>query len=168
MFRNEIRSTPAAPSGAASDALPLRDMYLVRAKRDGSFGAAVKLGRESWPLAACPMDGGDVAFDTKGEPLTIWRRDAEIFVAKPGQAERRLSAGKNPVLAITSSATYAAWMASDALVVQDLTGQSVATVPGAKWPVLLPTTDGSMVLAYERDGQSFVRVLDVAPSTASR
>jgi hypothetical protein len=164
MFRNEIRLTPA---GAATDALPVRDMYLTRTTRDGSFGAAVKLGRESWPLAACPMDGGEVAFDAKGEPVTIWRRDTDIFLARPGQAEQRLGAGKNPVLAVTPRASYAAWMTSDALLVQDLNGQSIATVPGARWPVLLPASDRSMVLAYERDGQSFVRVLDLGGATAS-
>jgi hypothetical protein len=165
MFRNEIRS---APADAASDALPVRDMYLARAAREGAFAPAVKLGRGSWPLAACPMDGGDVAFDPKGEPVTIWRRDAEIFLARPGQAEQRMAAGKNPVLAMTRAASYAAWMTSDALVVQDLTGQPIATVPGARWPVLLPVADGSMLLAYERDGQSFVRVLETLSSSARR
>lgn len=165
MFRNEIRSAPADPS---SDALPVRDMYLARTTRDGSFAPAVKLGGGSWPLAACPMDGGDVAFDAKGELVTIWRRDADIFVARPGQPEQRLAAGKNPVLAVTRTASYAAWMTNDALVVQDLTGQSVATVPGARWPVLLTASDGSIVLAYERDGQSFVRVLETVSSSAHR
>jgi hypothetical protein len=159
MFRNEIR-----PETAASDAPPVRDMYLARTTRDGSFAPAVKLGRGSWPLAACPMDGGDLAFDAKGNPLTIWRRDADIFLARPGQAEQRLAAGKNPVLAMTRTAGYAAWMTNDALVVQDLTGQAIATIPGARWPVLLPASDDSILLAYERDGQSFVRVIKARDS----
>jgi len=50
MFRNEIK-----PTDATADTPPARDMYVVRARRDGSFGAAVKLGTGSWPLAACPM-----------------------------------------------------------------------------------------------------------------
>jgi hypothetical protein len=62
-------------------------MYLTRTHRDGSFATAVKLGRESWPLAGCPMDGGDVAFDANGELVTIWRRDTDVFLARPGQAD---------------------------------------------------------------------------------
>jgi hypothetical protein len=172
MFRNQIRSS------TASDALPVRDMYLARATGDGSFAPAAKLGKDSWPLAGCPMDGGDLAFDAKGEPITIWRRQTEIFLARPGQAEQSLGAGQNPVLALSRQNTYAAWLTTDGIVVRDLAvsvqkqGQNAApiatvAVPGAKFPVLL-ANGGALVLAYERDGQAIVRVVDSVTSSARR
>jgi len=166
MFRNQIRSS--AQAGTATDAVPIRDMYLTRAQRDGSFAPAVKLGRESWPLAGCPMDGGDVTFDPNGEPVTIWRRENDVFLARPGEAEQRLGSGKNPVLAVGRNVIYGAWTNSEGLVVQDVAGQPVATLPAARWPVLLASPDGSVLLAYEQDGQAFVRLLDVATSSSRR
>jgi hypothetical protein len=177
MFRNQIRATagPASATATAtatatgSDPAPVRDMYLVRSRRDGSFTSAAKLGRESWTLAACPMDGGDVAFDAKGEPIAIWRRDSDVFLTTSGEAEQRLDAGKNPVLAIARTGIYGAWTSGEGLIVQDLkTQQPVAMLPAARWPVLLASADGPTLLAYEQDGRSFVRVLDSVASSARR
>jgi hypothetical protein len=39
-----------------------RDMYLAHSEDNGqTFSQAVKLGRGTWPLNACPMDGGGLA-----------------------------------------------------------------------------------------------------------
>ena len=38
-----------------------RDMYVVRSRDGATFGLAVKQGTGSWPLDACPMDGGAIA-----------------------------------------------------------------------------------------------------------
>ena len=44
-----------------------RDMF-VSESRDGgrTFSNARKLGSGTWPLKACPMDGGHLAFDAAG------------------------------------------------------------------------------------------------------
>lgn len=158
MFRNQLRAGTAAASGG--DEAPIRDMYLARSQRDGAFAPAVKLGRDSWRLAACPMDGGDVAYDANGDPVTIWRRESDVFLSGPGDAGRRLGAGKNPVLALGRSGRYGAWTTDGGVIVQDLNAQQpVLTLPAARWPVLLASPDGALLLAYERDGRSFVRVL---------
>jgi hypothetical protein len=170
MFRNEMRSAPSTGSTSDASPLPMRDMYLARAPHGGSFAPAAKLGRQSWPLAGCPMDGGDIAFDARGELITIWRRDKEIFLAKPGEPERSLGPGQNPALAASRTGTYGAWTTADGLVVRDIAGRPIATtVPDARFPVLLSAGDnGAIVLAYERDGRAFVRVLDAVPASARR
>jgi hypothetical protein len=157
MLRNEIRT-----AGAPDDAPPMRDMYLARAKGDAPFAPAVKLGAGSWPLAACPMDGGDVAFDRDGQLLTIWRREDGIFFDRPGQPEERIGTGKNPVLAVTPNNQYRAWMERDGVVVRDATQRVVGTFRGTHWPVLLPLSSGSLLLAYEQDGRSIVLVYGIS------
>lgn len=53
MFRNELSGN--------------RDMFVVHSDDGGeTFGAARKLGTGSWKLAACPMDGGMLAFASSG------------------------------------------------------------------------------------------------------
>lgn len=149
MFRNEIK-----PTDTAADAPPLRDMYVVRARRDGSFGSAVKLGTGSWPLAACPMDGGDFTFGDDGQLLSVWRRENGIFADTPGQPEERLGAGTNPVQAIAGHDIYRAWMEADGVVVRDGRQRVIATVTGARFPVLLTLANNSVLLAYEHNGES--------------
>ncbi len=49
--------------------------------RDGAtFGPAVKQGTGSWPLDACPMDGGAIA-TAGGTVHTVWRRETTIYAA---------------------------------------------------------------------------------------
>jgi hypothetical protein len=58
-----------------------RDMYLASSSDGGAtFGKAAKLGKGTWPLDACPMDGGYLAVSPKGDIFTAWRRDNEVFL----------------------------------------------------------------------------------------
>jgi hypothetical protein len=77
MFRNSL-------AGA-------RDFYLARSKDGASFTIA-KLGEGTWPLKACPMDGGGIAI-ADGKVVTAWRRNFDIFLARPGQAEKSSAKG---------------------------------------------------------------------------
>ena len=59
-----------------------RDMYVVES-RDGAtfgapFGTAIKQGRGSWLLDACPMDGGALALGA-GVTNAVWRREATLY-----------------------------------------------------------------------------------------
>jgi hypothetical protein len=163
MFRNEIRV-----AGAAVEAPPLRDMYLARGRRDGAFEPAIKLGTGSWPLAACPMDGGDVGFDRAGNLLTVWRREDRIYSDRPGQPEEQIGTGKNPVLAIAANGSYEAWMEGAGVTVRDAAGQTLGTFAGAHWPVLVTLADGSVLLAYEQDGRAFVRPVEAGATSSAR
>ncbi|MDZ4710094.1 MAG: sialidase family protein [Saprospiraceae bacterium] len=57
-----------------------RDLYLIESWDAGkSFGREQKLGNGSWALNACPMDGGGIAIDKKGNLTTVWRREDKYF-----------------------------------------------------------------------------------------
>ena len=96
-----------------------RDMYLARSLDGGrNFEGAEKLGEGTWPLDACPMDGGGVAFDERGQPVTAWRRDDTVYLARPGAGETALGKGKDPSVAAGPCGLVAAWKTSQGIVMR--------------------------------------------------
>jgi hypothetical protein len=113
-----------------------RDLYVGVSNDGGTTFLTSKLGHGTWPLNACPMDGGGLALDQKGVPLTVWRRAAAVYMAAPGQQEVELGKGKNPSIALTADGqVYAAWSQGPAIV---------AKLPGRKELVTL-ASEGSYV-----------------------
>ena len=50
-----------------------RDMYMTSSTDGGAtFSAGVKLGSGTWPLDACPMDGGYLAVSSNGVVFTAY------------------------------------------------------------------------------------------------
>ena len=129
-----------------------RDLYLAHSADGVHFSPAEKLGEGTWKLDACPMDGGGIAVD-HGEVVTAWRRGSELFLAKAGQAEKRLAEGKDVAIAAGAKGIYVAWAGGKGL-------QLLA--PGAKAPVqlaaeggypnLVTLSDGSVLAAWEDNG----------------
>ena len=147
MFRNEL--------GGA------RDLYLVRSDDLGeSFRQAEKLGSGTWMLNACPMDGGSLAMLEDGIPASIWRRDGNVFLSGAMGKEQLLGAGKNPVLAVSSSGIYAAWSAGKSLMLLE-PGKTVPAVmdDDGAFPYLLKMPGGEVVAAWEQQGAIVVRIL---------
>jgi len=96
-----------------------RDMYLTRSLDGGrTFEAAQKLGEGTWPLNACPMDGGAIAFDARGEPVTAWRRDDTVFLARPGAGETALGKGKDPMVAAGPGGVAVAWKTPEGIAMK--------------------------------------------------
>src|SRR5262249_26350450 len=76
-----------------------RDMYLIVSSDGGrTFAPASKLGRGTWPLDGCPMDGGGVAAGPPGI-RTVWRRGETVFAAAAGEREEDRGTGSQPVVA---------------------------------------------------------------------
>ena len=148
MFRNAI-------DGA-------RDLHVtVSADGGRTFGPAVKLGDGTWKLSACPMDGGAVAIDSRGDVVTVWRREKDLFLARPGQAEERLGTGRDPVIAMAADGTSrVAWRGEAGLLVADpRRGEAKDLAEGGQAPVLLALADGSLLAAWEREKRVFVAAL---------
>lgn len=89
-----------------------RDMYVASSNDRGkTFGKAAKLGNGSWPLDACPMDGGAIAATAPGKVATAWRREKSIFLLLDGQREeRRLGVGEQPWIASTAEGPFVVWL----------------------------------------------------------
>jgi hypothetical protein len=106
-----------------------RDLYLATSVDGGMSFEARKLGEGTWPLNACPMDGGGLAVDSKG-PLTVWRRDSTVFMARPGSPEIKVGTGKDPALA----GDTVLWSAADGLHMKHGAGKSVLLDASGAYP----------------------------------
>ena len=123
-----------------------RDMYLISSPDNGkSFGKAVKLGKGTWPLDRCPMDGGGLAPTGDGKLVTVWRRDKELFRCVPGQPEKLLGRGEQAWAAAGPDGTYLVWLA-------ERPGAVLALVPGAGRPIQLAKKGRDPVVASSASG----------------
>jgi hypothetical protein len=96
------------------------------------------------------MDGGGLALDSSGNVVSIWRRDKEVFLAKRGEEEKLIGAGKDPAVLVTRNGTYVLWTSGSTLQ---------ALLPGKTEPntldeaggfgQLLPLPNGGALAVWE-------------------
>ena len=140
-----------------------RDLYVASSTDGGAhFGKASKLGTGSWPLDACPMDGGAIATVAGGKLASAWRRDKTVYLAMEGeQEEQRLGVGEQPWIAATDAGPFVVWLKKRGDVAYLLTPGSSSPrelASHAADPVIAagPNGRGPVVAAWERrDGQSY-------------
>jgi hypothetical protein len=138
-----------------------RDLHLISSDNLGrTFGPAQKLGTGTWQLKGCPMDGGDLAVAANGSVTTVWRREQNIYLAKPGQSEKLLGPGKTPTLVETPAGPAVAWQQQGEIVFLGPKAGSVISLGTGTFPqlALLPKTN-TAVCVFERAGQVVVKQL---------
>jgi hypothetical protein len=129
----------------------MRDMYVARSSDGGwTFGVATKLGKGSWPLEACPMDGGGVAANG-GRVTTVWRREDVVYAADPDAPEQALGAGRNAVVALGAAGLHRAWQTPDGNVVLQTAGAAAAPIGRGRFASfgVAPGGNGEVVLVLE-------------------
>jgi hypothetical protein len=125
-----------------------RDMYLAKSTTDGkSFEPAQKLGRGTWPLNACPMDGGAIAIGPSGDVTTVWRRAGHVYLCRPGQDEVDLGEGRQPWATCSVSGIRAVWLREGQ--VAGIGGPAKPTPGPGKNPVMC--TLGGRAVAFWAD-----------------
>ncbi len=137
-----------------------RDMYLASSADGGATFRVEKLGQGSWPLKACPMDGGGVVEEAGGKAVTAWRRDRSVFLSRPGRAEEELGLGKDPAIAASNGKTYVVWESPEGLKLR-VSGEAenrLLAPHGAVFPSLV-TAGGRVLAAWEDRGAIVVETL---------
>ncbi len=140
-----------------------RDLH-VAISRDGArtFAPARKQGTGSWRLDACPMDGGGVAW-LRGTPVSVWRREGQLFTVRGDEPERLLAEGSDPVIAAGADDLVLAWTTPAGVVVKG--GQDAPVAAGrGRFPALVRIR-GAAILAWEDAGRVRVRVFPRRPRT---
>ena len=133
-----------------------RDMYVAVSSDGVMFTPARKLGTGSWALDACPMDGGALSFSADGV-VSTWRREGDVFLTTDHTPERRLGAGRDPVVAHFQSRQDVAWSASDGVVLVRNDDAPLSLGRG-RFPSLVALRNKT-VIAWEHDGQVLVRAI---------
>jgi hypothetical protein len=149
-----------------------RDMYLISSTDGGkTFGKAAKLGKGAWKLDACPMDGGGLAGDEKGQVTTIWMRNKEMFRCEPGKTEVSLGKGEQGWASSGRAGVYLIWIEARPGVLKALLPGSTKSVTLARsaWdPVVAGPLDGKgpVVAAWEEGepGKMKIRATVLAPA----
>lgn len=136
-----------------------RDLYLIHAADGGTgFGPAQKLGKGSWPLKGCPMDGGGLALDRQGNPETVWNRMGVIYAAAPGKEEVKLGEGRNGTLEPVNGKMVYAWVEAGNVIVRKPQGTDVNLGKG-QLPVLKAVSNDHVLCIWEKDKQIHGAVL---------
>lgn len=137
-----------------------RDLYIMRSRDGGAtFSDATKLGHGTWKLDACPMDGGAMTLSDRGEVVTTWRRELEIYVARPGQAEERIATGRAPMLASRGKNTVVVWQDGRDIKLRAVDAVAATVVGQGRLPQVALLRDGTTLVAWERDGKVYFRKL---------
>lgn len=135
-----------------------RDLYVMRSRDGGgTFSDATKLGHGSWKLDACPMDGGAMTIGNRGEIVTTWRRELDIYAARPGQPEERIATGRSPMLATRGKVTVVVWQDGGDIKLRALDAEPVTVVGQGRLPQVALLRDGKTLVAWERDGKVYFR-----------
>jgi hypothetical protein len=138
-----------------------RDMYLCRSDDGGrTFSAAQKLGQGTWPLNACPMDGGAVAVSKSGAVSTFWRRERQMYLCTPGKPEQRIGDGEQGWMALTASGPHVTWL-------ERRNGALLASIPGQPGPITLAGEADDPVVAASPTGDTVVIVWKAGKQSVS-
>jgi hypothetical protein len=136
-----------------------RDMYVVQSNDGGeSFAEAQKLGTGSWKLDGCPMDGGGLAVNEKGEVQTVWRREATIYASTVGTPEAEIGQGKGCTLESVNGKNVYAWTENGNVTVLTPQGQKKMIGNGSA-PQLKALNSGNVICVWEHEKQIHARVV---------
>jgi hypothetical protein len=134
-----------------------RDMYFTRSSDGLTFSKPEKLGAGTWPLNACPMDGGGLAV-FGGKVITAWRRGEDVFLAEAGKPETKIGSGKDIALALAGDRAYVIWTNGTAIAYWTAGKMEVLSKTGA-FPSLTTLPDGKVLAAWEESSGLQIRLL---------
>lgn len=138
-----------------------RDLYLIQSSDAGNtFGQAQKLGKDSWALNGCPMDGGGLAINSNGNAETVWNRQGVIYACEPGQQEKKLGEGKNCTMESVNGKNVYAWVEDGNVIVMKPQGMKKNLGKG-QLPVLKTINNEHILCVWENDKQIHKTVLEL-------
>ncbi len=118
-----------------------RDMYVSSSKPVGSpFGPARKIGKTSWKLDGCPMDGGAI-ITNNGKLTSVWQSKGAVALAQDS-VENELGKGTQPVLAYSGTNPVVMYESEGNLMLNN-DGTTIVVEKGGTFPVMrsVPRSD---------------------------
>lgn len=136
-----------------------RDMYLTRSRDGVHFSTPEKLGEGTWPLNACPMDGGGLVV-SGNRIVTAWRRNKEIYLSTPGEKETALGEGIDVSLSAGKNGVYLLWTQSGEIRgIMAGKSEPITVAPKGTFPNVLALPGGGALGAWEAEGRIEIRPL---------
>ena len=133
-----------------------RDPYHLSSSDSGkTFSSAQKLGQGTWPLNSCPMDGGELAVNSAGQVVSVWRREDRIYMSTLDTEELLIGQGKNPVIAYGKKGRYLAWedaVAKNVMLLSPNQTDPRSLGTQSRYVDLAVASNGSVAAAWEEGG----------------
>jgi hypothetical protein len=141
MFRNNLMGS--------------RDLYLAISEDNGNtFSRPVKLGQGTWKLNGCPMDGGDFRVISKEQIATVWQREGEVFLAKPGEKEIRIGKGRSPSIDSGNKGDYITYTAGDSIMLlRPESSNPIVLAKGVNPKTIRIDQGNSMLIIWIEEGE---------------
>ena len=134
-----------------------RDMYVVQSLDSVSYEAPRKSGTGSWKLDACPMDGGSIVL-YGSRVVSVWRRENDVYMSVLGSPEKRIGAGRDPVIARFGEYLDIAWSSPQGLMLMR-DGRPPISLGDGRFPAIV-SLERRTVVAWESPGS--VKTLSLA------
>lgn len=138
-----------------------RDLYLIHSKDAGkTFGTAKKLGKDSWKLDGCPMDGGGLVVDKSNKVQTVWRRKDKIYSCTPDEPEQLIGQGKSCTMTTVNGKNLYAWVENGKVTIVRADGNKQILGEGMM-PALTALNNHAVVCVWENDRQIQSAIIDL-------
>jgi len=138
-----------------------RDLYLIKSTNGGqTFEQPVKLGKGSWKLNGCPMDGGGLVVSKDGNPQTVWRREGKIYASTTGTVEKEIGEGKGCSMETLNNKVLYSWSADGHIIVMKPDGTKINPGKG-KLPLVKALNARQVICVWENEKEIFGRVIDL-------
>jgi hypothetical protein len=135
-----------------------RDLYLISLTDGGvKFDNVIKLGKGTWKLTGCPMDGGGISIGKDNIVRTVWQRENVVYYDEPGKAESRIADGRSCNVFGTGNPLIT-WQEGDHIYGQQLDGAKKDIGNGTALSVV-ELQDEGFLAAWESDGVILFRKL---------
>lgn len=130
-----------------------RDLYLIQSPDGGNtFGQAQKLGKESWKLDGCPMDGGSIVINDNGNVETVWKRKDNIYACEPGKPEHEIGEGRNCTVETANGKNIYAWTEKGEVVILKPQGVKKKLGEGSL-PIIKSLDNEHIICVWENEKQ---------------
>ncbi len=146
MFRNKLNGS--------------RDLHFTTSDDGGkTFLIPEKLGSGTWKINGCPMDGGDLIVNNRGELNTIWKRKGDIFMSNSSSSEEKIGVGKSPSIATYDEKTYLVFSQGDAIISTTPDNLSPTKIGTGSSPKVIALKNGALYFWINTEGINFKKVL---------
>ena len=135
-----------------------RDLYMIQSSDSGdTFGQAKKLGRGSWALNGCPMDGGGIAINNSGNPETVWNRKGIVYACAPDKEEKELGKGQSCTIESVNGKNVYAWVEDGEVII--LKPQGMKKNLGKGHLPIIKAVNNEHILCVWEDGKQIHRAI---------
>lgn len=129
-----------------------RDIYYsVSGDKGKTFAQPKKTGSGTWPLKACPMDGGGLAISAGGVVSSAWRRNTDVYYWAGKGMEQKIGTGKDVGMVQTKSGSLVTWQENNNIKVMNLNKKPATVVGKGVSPKIYSLPNGKALCVWEDD-----------------